>query len=79
MHVVYLLFMFKNDCLPYAFCSTVLAFGLGRPRTPVASKMETIVTRVNSLKSLLSLETKLYLLLGCPKTNFGQISGGQPS
>ena len=45
----------KNDSLLYVFYSTLLAFGMGRLRTPAKSKMEHFVTKVNSWKSLLLL------------------------
>ena len=38
------------------FCSILFGFGMGRPRTHTASKMEPFVKKVNSWKSLLLLE-----------------------
>ena len=40
----------------YVFCSILFGFGMGRPRTHTASKMEPFVKKVNSWKSLLLLE-----------------------
>ena len=58
LHVVYLIFYVtrKNNSLPYGFCSTLLAFGMGGSRTSAASKIEPFVAKVNSWKSLLLLE-----------------------
>ena len=41
-------FILKNDCVPYVFCSTVLTFGMGKPRTPAGSRMEPFVAELNS-------------------------------
>ena len=57
----------KNDCLPYVFNSTLLVFCMSGSRTPAASKMEPIVTKVNSWKSLQLLERT-------PSKTFGHIN-----
>ena len=46
----------ENNCLPYAFCSTLFAFGIGGSWTPAAFKMVLFVTNVNGLKLLLLLQ-----------------------
>ena len=53
---IYFYVTLKSDGLQYMSCSTLFVFGFGRPRTPIASKIEPIVTKVNSWKSLLFLE-----------------------
>ena len=46
----------ENDCLPYVFCSTLFAFGIGGSWTSAAFKMVLFVKNVNGLKLLLLLQ-----------------------
>ena len=62
--------MLPQDCLPFVFCSTLLAFGMGGSRTLAASKIEHFVTKVNSYRSLLLLERAP----SSPRVNFGHMS-----
>ena len=41
----------KNECLPYVFCPTHPAFGMGESRTPAKSNMEPFAKNINSWKS----------------------------
>ena len=55
--VVYLLFMLPlRMTANHVFCSTLLAFGMSRPRTPAISKTVPFVTKANNCKSLILLE-----------------------